>query len=76
MCELLTAGIPAAALEQPAGPEEIAGAIRRLFGNDVGFTANELKLPPSPRLRDVYAALVESDRFRVACGRISASHAW
>jgi FkbM family methyltransferase len=76
LCEMLTAGIPAAVLEQPAGPEEVAGAVRRLFGADIAFTRNELKLPPVPRLRDVYAALVESDPFRVACGRISASHAW
>jgi hypothetical protein len=27
-------------------------------------------------LREVYAALVDSDQFRTACGRISASYAW
>ena len=31
---------------------------------------------PAPRLRDIYAALIDSDEFRAACGRISASYAW
>jgi FkbM family methyltransferase len=76
LCELLTAGISAAALEQPAGPDGVGRAAQRLFGSDAVLAANELKLPPHARVRDVYAALVESDRFRTACGRISASYAW
>jgi FkbM family methyltransferase len=76
VCELLTAGIPTAALEQPAGPSAVADAVQRLFGPDAVLGKNELNLPPVPRLRDVYAALIESERFRAACGRISASYAW
>jgi FkbM family methyltransferase len=71
---LVTSGIPPAALERPAGPDEVARAAERLFGPD-GSTA-DLALPPAPRLREVYAALLDSDRFRIACGRISASYAW
>jgi FkbM family methyltransferase len=76
LVRLLTAGVPPAELEQSAGPAEITGAIRRLFGPEASLAARELNLPPAPRLREVYAALVESDRFRAACGRISASYAW
>jgi FkbM family methyltransferase len=72
---LVTADIPAAALDAPAGPAEIASAVARLFG--VGAPAAvDLRLPPNQRLRDVYAALIDSEPFRAACGRISASYAW
>jgi len=74
--ELLTADIAAAALEAPAGADAIAGAIERLFGPDATLSREELRLPPGARLREVYAALVDSDQFRTACGRISASYAW
>jgi FkbM family methyltransferase len=74
--ELVTADIASAALEQPAGADTIAGAIERLFGPDAGLSRNDLRLPPLPRLREVYTALIDSDRFRTACGRISASYAW
>jgi len=76
LVELLTADIAAAALEGPAGADAIAGAIERLFGPDATLSREELRLPPGARLRDVYAALVDSDQFRTACGRISASYAW
>jgi hypothetical protein len=76
LVRLLTAGIAPAELEQSAGPAEVAGAVRRVLGPEADLAARELNLPPRPRLREVYAALVESDRFRAACGRISASYAW
>src|SRR6516162_4563429 len=76
LVELLTADIASAALEGPAGADAIAGAIERLFGPDATLSRDELRLPPGPRLREVYAALVDSDQFRTACGRISASYAW
>jgi FkbM family methyltransferase len=76
LLELVTAGIGSAALEQPAGAAGITGAIERLFGSDAGLSRKDLRLPVLPRLREVYAALVESDQFRTACGRISASYAW
>jgi hypothetical protein len=74
--QLITAEIPLSALETAAGRDDIAKAIERLFGPDAGPSAEELNLPPTPRLREVYAALIDSDQFRTACGRISASYAW
>jgi len=74
LLDLVTAGIPPAALERPAGPGDIAGAIDRLFGPD--GLREDTRLPAAPTLREVYAALLDSDRFRTACGRISASYAW
>jgi FkbM family methyltransferase len=76
LLELLTAGIASAALEGPAGAADIAEAIERLFGPDHAPSVADLVFPPAPRLRDVYAALIASDQFRAACGRISASYAW
>ncbi len=74
--ELITAEISISALESAAGKDDIAKAIERLFGPDAGPSAEGLNLPPAPRLREVYAALIDSDQFRAACGRISASYAW
>jgi FkbM family methyltransferase len=76
MFELLTGDIPLAALEKPAGADDITRAVERLFGPDAALSAADLTLPPAPRLREVYAALIDSDHFRAACGRISASYAW
>jgi len=74
--ELVCVDIAAAALERTAGADDIAGAIERLFGPHAPLSATDLKLAPEARLRDVYAALIASDQFRTACGRISASYAW
>jgi FkbM family methyltransferase len=74
--DLITGDIPLGALEKPAGADDIARAVERLFGPDTALAAAELTLPPAPRLREVYAALIDSDQFRAACGRISASYAW
>ena len=74
--ELITADIPLEALEKPAGEDDIARAVERLFGPDATVATANLALPPAPRLREVYAALIDSDQFRTACGRISASYAW
>jgi len=55
----------------------LALAAERLFGK--GATAEsvkDLQLPANATMRDVYAALIDSDPFRIACGRISASYAW
>jgi FkbM family methyltransferase len=76
MLELLTGDIPLEALEKPAGADDIARAVERLFGPDAALSAADLTLPPAPCLREVYAALIDSDQFRAACGRISASYAW
>ena len=76
LLELLTADLPPDALEQPAGADDIARAVERVFGSEPALSTEDLSLPPAARLRHVYAALIDSDRFRAACGRISASYAW
>jgi FkbM family methyltransferase len=76
LCGLLTADIPSAVLEKPASPGDVAQVAERLFGPDAPEMADNLKLPAAPRLRDVYSAVIDTDRFRIACGRISASYAW
>ena len=73
----LTADISRAELEQPADADAIARAVERLFGPDAGLSTQQTcGSPPMLRLREVYAALIDSDHFRAACGRISASYAW
>src|SRR5262245_38005653 len=76
LLERLTADIPPSALEQPADAAAVAHAIERLFGSDPALSNEDFKLLPASRLREVYAALIASDQFRAACGRISASYAW
>lgn len=74
---LLTTGLPAESLDRPATDPDIAAACERVFGHiPRSEWVAELRLPPQATLRDVYVRLVESDRFRAACGRISASYAW
>ena len=46
------------------------------LATDLPVSAEILNLPLAPRLRDVYAAIIDSERFRIACGRISASYSW
>jgi FkbM family methyltransferase len=76
LCKTLTAGIPRDALDKPAGAADIEHAIERLFGPHAALLPAELRLPRCPRVRDVYAAIVQTDQFCAACGRISASYAW
>jgi len=76
VCEILNADLPPGTLDQPAGAEHIAQAIVRVFGPDAAVTANDIGLANAPCLRDVYLAISQSDEFRAACGRISASYAW
>ena len=76
LIQFLTGDIPRSALERPAGANDVEQAIERLFGPNAVVSRENLRLPAAPRLRDVYAALVDSDEFRAASGRISASYAW
>ena len=75
---MLTTGLPAETLGWPAEERDIPAACERVFGHipEPEYTLSELRLPPRATIRDVYARLVETDRFRAACGRISASYAW
>lgn len=76
LLKMLTADLPLRLLEAGADADAVAGAIDRLLGPDTSLAHSDLVLPAAARLRDVYAALVDSDQFRAACGRISASYAW
>jgi FkbM family methyltransferase len=76
LIELLIGDIAPSILEQPATANDLERAVERLFGPKAAVSRENLKLPPAPRLRDIYAALIDSDEFRAACGRISASYAW
>jgi FkbM family methyltransferase len=74
---LLTMGLPDESLDRLASDADIAGAGERVFGHiPQSEWLGDLRLPPQATIRDVYARLVETDRFRTACGRISASYAW
>jgi FkbM family methyltransferase len=76
LLQRLTADLPATLLETRADAAAVAEAIERLLGPDTSLSHSDLALPAAAGLRDVYAALVDSDQFRAACGRISASYAW
>jgi len=73
LLNLLIAGVAPDALAGPATDSGIAAISSRLFGPGPHAL-------PEPRgresIRDVYARFIDSDRFRAACGRISASYAW
>jgi FkbM family methyltransferase len=71
---LLTTGLPAESLGKPASKADVQAAWERVFGHIP--QPDELRMPAKATIRDVYARLVETDPFRAACGRISASYAW
>jgi len=76
MVELLTAGLDPAELDQPAAEADLARIWADLFGPQAAPARAQLRLPPDASIRGLYAAIAESDLFRVACGRISASYGW
>ncbi len=77
LLELLTAGLSATELAKHAGADGLSQATERLFGaRATAESVGDLRLPANATMRDVYAALIDSDPFRIACGRISASYAW
>jgi FkbM family methyltransferase len=76
LLRLLTADIAATDLDKPAAVDDVARAAQRLFGLNPAPSPPDLRLPPGATLREVYAALIDTDQFRAACGRISASYAW
>jgi FkbM family methyltransferase len=74
---LLTKGMPAESLGRRASDDDIRAACERVFGDrSHPDWLDELRLRPEGTIRDVYERVVETDRFRTACGRISASYAW
>jgi FkbM family methyltransferase len=70
---LLTAGLPGSSLDRPANGADIAAARERLFGSGAMPLA---ALPEGITIRQVYELLSQTDEFRAALGRISASYAW
>jgi len=76
LLELLTAGIAAAELDRRAEEGDLARIWGPLLGPQAAPAMKDLKLPADASVRDLYAAIAESDLFRAACGRISASYGW
>jgi FkbM family methyltransferase len=68
----LTAGLDETTLAGPATENAIAAVSERLFG----LSASVVSAPRAQTILDVYASVIDSDRFRAACGRICASYAW
>jgi hypothetical protein len=73
--DLLTADLPAAELDRRAEAADLADLCQRLFG-DAQTPFARLDLPVDATVRDLYRCMIESDRFRTACGRISAGYGW
>jgi hypothetical protein len=67
---LLTAGLAPQALAAPATAGDVAAIAERLFGAGPDAPTS------AASIRDAYARLIDSDRFRAACGRICASYSW
>jgi FkbM family methyltransferase len=77
MVELLTSGLPAAELDRHAVDGDLGEILTRLFGPALAAQGiKDLKAPTDPTIRGLYAAIAETDLFRAACGRISASYSW
>jgi len=70
---LLTTGLDEKSLSAPATEGTVTAVSERLFGNSAGVPAARAG---GQTIRDVYASVIDSDRFRAACGRICASYAW
>ena len=67
---LLTAGLAPQALAAPATVGDVAAIAERLFDSGPGAPTS------AASIRDAYVRLIDSDRFRAACGRICASYSW
>ena len=70
----LTAGLAPADLDRPATAADVAAIAQRLFGQVPQPEQRELHR--NATIRDIYTAMVATEAFRTACGRISASSAW
>jgi FkbM family methyltransferase len=71
---LLTEGLGKAEIDRIATADDAAAILERLFGPGGQEAAPALRR--NATIRDLYEAVVSSERFLTACGRISASHAW
>jgi FkbM family methyltransferase len=74
---LLTGGLQAADLGKAASVTDIALAHERLFGGRPSAAwISDLALSRDATMRELYLRIIDSELFRAACGRISASYAW
>ena len=67
---LLTSGLAPQALAAPAAASDVAAIAAHLFGSDPDAPTS------AASIRDAYLSVIDSDRFRAACGRICASYSW
>jgi FkbM family methyltransferase len=77
LLDWITADMAPAELARPTTAQDLQTAWDRLFG--ASLTEHELETYSSlgtGSVRDLYGALIDTDRFRAALGRISASYAW
>jgi FkbM family methyltransferase len=74
--ELMTSGLAAAELDRRAEEADLVRIWERLLGPQASPGLKSLQLPPDASVRSLYAAIAETDPFRAACGRISASYGW
>jgi FkbM family methyltransferase len=73
----LTADIPAAELHRIVTAADLAGIHERLFGTaPPPDWIPALALSCNATIQDAYLRIIGSERFRTACGRISASSGW
>jgi methyltransferase FkbM-like protein len=74
---LLAADITAADLDRTATAADLGVIHERLFGGNPAIDwIAALNLSRDATIRDAYCRIISSERFRAACGRISASYAW
>lgn len=77
MLELAVAELGPMEKARPATAADIPAAWNRLFGTaPTPQQAADLKIPPEATVADLYGRLLDTEAFRLACGRISASYAW
>jgi FkbM family methyltransferase len=77
LLDRVTADLAPAALARPVADGDLIAAFERLFGAPPApHELARLRLPVPATVRDLYVGLLDSDLFRTACGRISASYAW
>lgn len=76
LLELLTHGLSGVELARRADEADVARIWAELIGPEGEAPPANLSVATAPTIRAVYAAIAESEAFRAACGRISASYGW
>ncbi len=77
LLDFLTLDFAPAQLDRPATQSDAEAAYHRLFETEPPPDwAASLDLPAEASIRDLYARLIETDRFRTALGRIAATYSW